>query len=84
MREVFVSTGAFVGRPNGRDHRLIPLLAKNIVCDGFELMFYKDWYDNADGIGGFLKSSGRPFTAKRASASFWQKRILTRHSGFLR
>lgn len=61
MREVFVSTGAFVGRLNGRDHRLIPPLAKNIVCDGFELMFYKDWYDNADGIGGFLKSSGLRF-----------------------
>ena len=43
MYEVFASTGAFVGRANGRDHRLIKTLAPKIFCDGFELMFYEGW-----------------------------------------
>lgn len=35
MRRVLCSTGALVGRPNGRDFRLLTGLADRLQCDGF-------------------------------------------------
>ena len=40
MREILCSTGAIIGRPNGRNYRLLEDLAKQLQCDGFELMMY--------------------------------------------
>lgn len=54
MHRVYVSTGAFIGRPNGRDFKLIPEIAPKISCDGFELMFYTDWYGREEEIAEFL------------------------------
>lgn len=58
MHRVFASTGAFIGRPNGRDIRLIKEIGPKICCDGFELMFYGTWRGNEEKIAGFLSDSG--------------------------
>ncbi len=61
MHRVFASTGAFIGRPNGRDFHRIAELAPKICCDGFELMFYEDWYGREGEICRFLGSLGLDF-----------------------
>ncbi len=61
MHRVFASTGAFIGRPNGRDFRLIGELAPKVRCDGFELMFYEDWYGLEKEISDFLTTLGIGF-----------------------
>ena len=57
MTRILVSTGALIGRPNGRDFRLIPTYARELDCDGFEFMMYSDWYDKIDDIVAFLKEN---------------------------
>lgn len=57
MSTVLVSTGALIGRPNGRDYRLIEKFAKELSCDGYEFMMYSDWYDKIDDIVKFLKDN---------------------------
>ncbi len=44
MKRVFCSTGAIIGRANGRDFTLLRDIVPEIDCDGFELMFYSGWY----------------------------------------
>lgn len=61
MSEIFCSTGTFIGRPNGRDYRLIPTLAPQFDVGGFELMLYSDWYESLPQITDFLKDSGLSF-----------------------
>ena len=61
MQRVFASTGAFIGRPNGRDFRLIAELAPRIRCDGFELIFYEDWYGREDELCGCIEKTGLSF-----------------------
>lgn len=56
MKEILCSTGAFITRYNGRNHKLISTYAKNLNCDGFELMFYNSWYDTADKVVKDIKS----------------------------
>ncbi len=55
MHKIYASTGAFIGRMNGRNFRLIPEIAEKISCDGFELMFYADWYGREEEIARFLR-----------------------------
>lgn len=55
MNEILCSTGALIGRPNGRDYHLLAQLAKKLACDGFEFMMYSTWYDSVEEIIGFLK-----------------------------
>lgn len=55
--KVLVSTGALIGRPNGRDYRLLKDLSERINCDGFEFMMYSDWYDKIDDIVEFVKTN---------------------------
>lgn len=40
MNQLLCSTGALIGRPNGRDYRLLGGLSKKLECDGFEFMMY--------------------------------------------
>ena len=54
---ILVSTGALIGRPNGRDYRLLKELTKKIRSDGFEFMMYSTWYGQEDHIVDFLKSN---------------------------
>lgn len=50
MRRILCSTGALIGRPNGRDHRLLEGFAKKLNCDGFEFMIYNTWYPELDKV----------------------------------
>ena len=51
---VLCSTGALIGRTNGRDYRLLAPCAEKLRCDGFELMMYDTWYADVDGLSRFL------------------------------
>ena len=41
---VYISTGCFTGRINGRDPHLLSRFHDKLVCDGFELMIFEDLY----------------------------------------
>lgn len=56
--EVLCSTGALIGRPNGRDYHLLEELAGRLSCDGFEFMMYDSWYGEQDEIVTFLRKLG--------------------------
>lgn len=45
MNEILCSTGALIGKPNGRDYRLLKELSRQLTCDGFEFMMYNSWYE---------------------------------------
>ena len=55
MNRILCSTGTSIGRPNGRDFRLLKECVKNLGCDGFEFMMYSTWYDRVDELEGFLR-----------------------------
>lgn len=54
MATILCSTGCCIGRPNGRDFRLLEQLAPQLDCDGFEFMMYDTWYDQVDDLTNFL------------------------------
>lgn len=58
MAKILCSTGTMIGRPNGRDYRLIGKYAKELHCDGFEFMMYSTWYDVVEELTEYLKSLG--------------------------
>jgi len=47
---VYCSTGAFIGRINGRNHRLLLEYGGALDCDGFEVMIFEDWYDHLGAV----------------------------------
>lgn len=55
MKRILFSTGALLGRPNGRDFKLLSECAPRLNCDGFEFMMYDTWYDKLDEIREFMK-----------------------------
>ena len=55
MHEILCSTGALIGRPNGRDYRLLETFVPQLECDGIELMIYPDWYADPDALISFLQ-----------------------------
>ena len=42
--QILCSTGALIGRPNGRDYHLLETYAPQLNCDGFEFILYNSWY----------------------------------------
>lgn len=42
--QILCSTGALIGRPNGRDYHLLEIYAPQLDCDGFEFILYNSWY----------------------------------------
>ena len=56
MGKVLCSTGALIGRPNGRDFRLLSSCAEKLQCDGLEFMMYDTWYSQIDELAPFLRS----------------------------
>ena len=60
MHHVLCSTGALVGRPNGRDFTLLPGCMEKLRCDGFEFMMYDSWYDRAEDIIALLRKASVP------------------------
>ncbi|MGN1412602.1 MAG: sugar phosphate isomerase/epimerase family protein [Oscillospiraceae bacterium] len=56
MNKVLCSTGALIGQPNGRNHKLLWDCSKVLKCDGYEFMFYSTWYDKIEQIVKDIKS----------------------------
>ncbi len=54
------STGALIGRPNGRDFKLLKDIVPQLDCDGLEFMMYESWYDRCEEITAFLQSLDVP------------------------
>ena len=48
--KILCSTGALIGKPNGRNHKLLRELTKELNCDGYEFMMYSSWYDKVEEI----------------------------------
>lgn len=63
MHRILCSTGALIGRPNGRDWRLLTGCRERLQCDGYEFMFYDTWYQEAEKIAAFVEKIGLPVLA---------------------
>ena len=50
MNRILCSTGAIIGRPNGRDITLLNKRIKMLECDGYEFLMYDTWYEKAEEI----------------------------------
>lgn len=59
--KIYCSTGTFVGRNNGWNHRLFLDYGKEIAADGFELMMVKAYYDKRLEVVSDVKKSGLSF-----------------------
>ena len=66
---ILCSTGAIIGRVNGRDHRLIMKYFPLLRCDGMEFMMYGNWYENRREVAEELAASGIPFPAMHVDKS---------------
>ena len=66
---ILCSTGAVVGRLNGRDHRLIMRYAPLLRCDGMEFMMYNSWYENHLAVARELAASGVAFPVMHVEKS---------------
>ncbi len=56
MHKILCSTGALIGRPNGRNIRLLENCIPKLTCDGFEFMMYSTWYDQIDEVQAYLRT----------------------------
>ena len=48
MHKILCSTGALIGRSNGRNIHLLETCLEKLTCDGFEFMMYSTWYEMLD------------------------------------
>ena len=55
MHRILCSTGALIGRPNGRDYRLLKQFCPQLDCNGFEFILYSTWYDQIEALTAFLR-----------------------------
>ena len=56
--ELLCSSGAFIGRKNGRDHTLFLDIYGTLLSDGIEFMMYDSWYEKIEGIISDFKKKG--------------------------
>lgn len=56
MYQIFCSTGALIGRPNGRNYRLLKEFCPRLECDGFEFLVYDSWYPELETLRDTLLS----------------------------
>ena len=56
MKKILCSTGALIGRPNGRNYKLLSELKNKIKVDGYEFMLYDSWYGEIAEVVKFLIS----------------------------
>lgn len=61
MQQILCSTGAVIGRPNGRDYTLLRSCVERLECDGYEFMMYEAWYGKEEAICSFLSGLGTSF-----------------------
>ncbi len=60
MNRVLCSTGAIIGRPNGRDITLLNKCQEQLECDGYEFLMYDTWYEKTDEIRDFMSTVSAP------------------------
>lgn len=60
MNRILCSTGALIGRPNGRDFTLLAKCREMLDCDGFEFMMYGDWHEKATELKSFISKLSVP------------------------
>lgn len=60
MQHILCSTGALLGRPNGRDFHLLPAFCDQLMCDGLEFMLYDSWYPQLDRLFHVLQGLSKP------------------------
>jgi sugar phosphate isomerase/epimerase len=53
---IYASTGAFLGKSNGYNYRLMEPLSKTLTCDGFELMVDDEWYPEIEEVKQYIKN----------------------------
>lgn len=60
MNKVLCSTGAVLGRPNGRDIKLLNKCVELLECDGYEFLMYDTWYEKRDELCDFMSAFSVP------------------------
>ena len=60
MNRILCSTGAVIGRPNGRDITLLNKCQEQLECDGYEFLMYDTWYEELDNIRDFMSGFKPP------------------------
>jgi sugar phosphate isomerase/epimerase len=63
------STGAFSRDPDLTDHRAVLRYGPGLAVDGFEVIFYADWYGKVERIAADLTSTGFSFPVVHAEKS---------------
>ena len=58
MNKVLCSSGAFLGKYNDNDYRLLKEYAERLNCDGFELLIGRSWYSEIDEMIETVRSYG--------------------------
>ena len=61
MNKIYLSTGAFTGRVNGRDPYLVLNHWQKLRCDGFEFMIFPEFTANLNALLREYKASGISF-----------------------
>ena len=70
---ILCSTGALLGRPNGRDYRLLEDCGEKLHCDGFEFMMYDSWYPEWERLARFLRGLGLSFPTMHCEKTVGEK-----------
>lgn len=73
MSQILCSTGALIGRANGRDYHLLSGFRQKLCCDGFEFMMYSSWYDEKDKIIEFLRKEDFPIPVMHCEKHIGEK-----------
>jgi len=71
--KIYASTGAFIGRVNGRNYKLVLEYGSQIHCDGFELMMYDNWYGIMDQIIRDMSDSSLKFPVTHTEKSIGER-----------
>lgn len=79
MNRILCSTGALIGRPNGRDFSLLSSIVPRLECDGLELLMYDTWYDKIGELCRVVKGLSKPvcvFHLEKSIGEFISYRYL--------
>lgn len=79
MTEVLCSTGAFLGRINGRNIDIIPQIAEKISPDGFEFMIYDQLYADPKAYARRVNAFGLRFATAHLDKDIGE--LISRNEG---
>ena len=71
MNRVLCSTGAIIGKINGRDYDLLAQIVPQTRCDGLEFMMYQSWHDQTEGLLRALSAFETPVFHMTKSIGQW-------------